>query len=308
MMFFAFFLTISVAIAAGVSASEVQVNHVEHQVRPDCGRKCKFILCKANGRDEPTPFPPRILLRDPIAFPPFVCRKDIKLNAVLSTGEALVRPVRSKGKFTRISKFRPKGLRPPFSKNHLEVADISFPPLPGKQGIIRNEPSGTQDKFINDLCVQLPITRYQIKKGNKLREVAGKKNDCVTFVTIAPKLVIEFTWNSGDDFDMEVKEPSGFVISLSKPRSPSGRLLGDNNIGLCGSTDNGKEQVRYLRGDGFKGGKYTVKVTHANNCGKGPTDYNLYVIKEGFVIANTGGTSNKNNGKTVVNFSFTADD
>lgn len=300
-----FFLALSLAL----SASSVQLSPVEHQFRPDCGKQCKFILCKPNGLDEPTPFPPRILLRDPIAFPPFVCRKDISLESVLATGEAKVRPAKSKGKFTPISKYNPKGLSPKYPKNYFVATQaIDFPPLPGKQGISRQSNEGNQDENINNLCVLLPITRYSFKKGTKIRTRKGKKNDCVAFISIAPKLLIEFTWDSGDDFDLEVKEPSGFKISRRKPRSPSGRLLGDNNIGLCDVTDNGKEQVRYLRNEGFAGGEYTVTVKHANNCGKGPTEYKVYVIKEGSVVVSRSGTSNKDGGARVLSFKFTVDD
>lgn len=61
---------------------------------------------------------------------------------------------------TLISKWRPAGLSPKFSKGYFKVFKIPF--LGGKQSVGRLALKGNQERFFDDKRVVLPITSYDI--------------------------------------------------------------------------------------------------------------------------------------------------
>lgn len=273
-----------------------------------CGAQCNFRLCKANVDQELAPIGRRILLRDPrVALPPFLCRKDLTLVKVRRVGQAKVAP-NGKGpkKFTPISKYRPFGLTNPFPRKYFGLFDINFPPLPGKVGVGRLGNVGNQDDFADDLCVLLPIKRFDVMERFNVRTVKGKRDDCVAFRTWSPKLLIELTWASSDDFDLFVTEPNNNIISRLKTNSGTGGRLINDNVGACDVNDlTGKEQVRWLKRDNPLMGKYTVTIRHFTKCSSNiETKWNIAVIAKGKFLTGKSGTSNMGGNSVVTTLTF----
>lgn len=184
-----------------------------------------------------------------------------------------------------------------------------FPPLPGKFGIARQSNRGNQEKFVNDLCVIFPIRRYErLMRDGSLDRIVQSRNrsDCVSFRSVAPQLLIEFTWNTPDDFDLEVEEPDTNVIDRSTPNSQTGgRLNNDNNVGVCDTNKTGREQVRWLRTGSPLPGEYSIMIRHFGSCGNGPTTWSVAVINVQTVLKFETGTSNLDNNELVTTITFT---
>lgn len=65
---------------------------------------------------------------------------------------------------------------------------------------------------MDDLCIMLPITRYRVLDVNRtvVRRVETRERiDCISIRVRAPLILVELTWNSADDLDLEVTEPNG---------------------------------------------------------------------------------------------------
>lgn len=279
---------------------------------PRCGDFCAFRLCKADeNRSLLDEVGPVVLLRDENqARDPFVCRKVITdparfLNVsvdVLKTRQAEVHPISerrvSPRPFVQISKYRPSGLSPRFPKNYFKLSEIGrgfFPAVPSGLGLSRRKSVGNQEKFVGDLCVKLPVTSYNElnRKGKITRRITNskKEEDCISFRTRVPKILIELTWNSPDDFDVTVKEPNRNIVSSKNPRSESGaRLIKDSNVGECGSNVQGIEQIRWLQNGNPKKGTYTIVVRQFLSCGP-PSKWILTVVVDGRKILSRQGTA-----------------
>lgn len=291
---------------------------------PRCGDMCAFRFCQANGfRTVFAEAGPRLLLRDAnVASHPFVCRKviedprtffnrSIRVNKV---GQAEVHPAALRGEsprpFVKISKFSPSGLSPKFGKKYFTLREINrFPPIPGEKGISRQMSTGNQEDFVDDLCVKIPVTSYDLLNEDltldKRIRRTSQPEDCVSFRSLLPKILIELTWDSSDDFDLSVKEPNGEKINFNNDRSGTGgRLINDQNVGRCGLDPDGREQIRWLVTDSPDVGKYVVTVKHFKNCGNGPTNWSLAVIINGKAEVFKTGTSNKDDNKKVVKAKF----
>lgn len=311
------------ALLAVASATSL-ANTAVHQEKPRCGDFCTFHFCKADGRR--TVFEnvgPRLNLRDPnVATHPFVCRKIVTepgnfLNQTIKvrkTAEAEVHPAEDRDQsprpFVKISQYSPAGLSPRFSKKYFGLQEISaFPPIPGEKGISRKGSRGNQEDFVDDLCVILPVKSYDLFKenGSLDRRVRTKqRNDCVSFRSSAPTILIELTWDNSDDLDVSVKEPNGNVLSFRKPNSASGgRLILDQNVGRCGEDPDGREQVRWGREGSPDRGTYEVTVRHFSNCNSTPpTNWFLAVIIDGKLQTTASGRSNRDNNKKIKKITF----
>lgn len=313
------------AALLSVASATAIANTAVHQGKPRCGDICTFYFCKADGRR--TVFEdvgPRLIVRDPnVATHPFVCRKIVTdpsnfLNQtvkVRKTGEAEVHPAEDRGQsprpFVPISKYSPAGLSKKFSKKYFSLREINrFPPIPGESGISRLPSRGNQEDFVDDLCVLLPVKAYDLFKesGSLDRRVkrTNQREDCLSFRTTAPRILIELTWDSSDDLDVSVEEPDGNVVSFRKPNSPNGgRLILDQNVARCGEDPDGREQVRWGRDGNPKKGSYEVTIKHFNNCGGKATKWSLAVVIDGKLKLFKNGKSNRDNNKRITRTSFT---
>lgn len=283
-----------------------------------CGEVCTFYFCKADGKR--TVFDqvgPRLLLRDPnVATNPFVCRKiggGINQGVkVVKTGEAMVHAAVDRTKspppFVKISQYSPPGLSPKYPKKYFTLKSIGFPPIPGEKGISRSSSSGNQNKFADDLCVKIPIKKYNLLKndGSIDRQVKSKApEDCVSFRSVVPRILVELTWDSSDDFDVSVTEPNGNKISFLKTTSPTGGKLNlDQNVDRCGQDPDGREQIRWLLDSNPLSGMYEVEVKHNRKCNNAATRWTLAVIIDGKLNLIKRGRSRKGKNMSVLKTKF----
>lgn len=277
-----------------------------------CGEFCNFRWCSANDVRTVSQPGRSLLLRDGgIASNPFVCRRVVERKGednineavrVLKTGEAEVHPAKDRSQmpppFVRISKYRPPGLKPRFPKDYFSLQRINFPPIPGEKGFARKGSVGNQEDFVDDLCVLIPIKSYTVmtEQQEEVKNVRTRERaDCLSVRTIAPLLLVELTWNSGDDLDLSIREPNGNVIDFRKRKSSTGgRLIGDQNPGRCREqAPNGREQIRWLRSDSPESGDYKITIRHFENCGFGASTWSLAVALRGQNLFFKRKTSNK---------------
>lgn len=205
--------------------------------------------------------------------------------------------------FVRISQYLKGSVTRKFPWNYFSIAKLTErPKLPGEVGITRRTSVGNQENFLNGLCVNLPITKYDILKnsGGVAKSVSNsrKSEDCVSFRTAIPSILIELTWQSADDIDLSVLEPNGNRISFRDDKSvkTGGRLVNDQNVARCGEDSTGREQIRWIvdNKDNLEPlkGNYRVQIRHWKNCGNGPTKWNLAIIVRGKLIFRDSGVSN----------------
>lgn len=288
-----------------------------------CASFCAFRWCDANGLKTFSESNKRtLILRDEnTGSIPFVCRRFIKEPGqdisesvrISKVGQAEVHPFadvrQDPAPFVKIAKYRPEGLSPRFRSDYFTLRSIQFPPVPGEKGLARKGSVGNQEEFMDDLCMLLPIKKYNVlaDDGTVLREVTtNERNDCIAARVRAPVILIELTWNSDDDFDLEVTEPNGEKLSFRNRRSATkGKYISEVGTGSCSSQNtDGREQVRWLPNGNAEDGRYRFKVTHFRSCGFGSTTWNLAVIVNGKVVQNKRGQSDKGNGEKVTQGSF----
>lgn len=279
---------------------------------PPCTRFCVYRFCKINGN--PVRQPRRLLLRDAgVGTPPVVCTKQRfgpQLARVIRSGQALVGPPSvDPQNFVPISRWRPTGLSPRFKRTYFKISPIIFPTFPGKFGISREASLGNQEEFLDNLCVQVPLTKFVLFNGvdNSTRTVKSRKRtDCVAFLATRALILIELVWNSADDFDVTLMEPSGFVISRLQLRSPTkGKSLGDFPRTACSPLNTGREQIVYRTDSNPLKGEYKVEVRHFTNCQVGATSYNLAVIVNGTNVLNRSGLDDNDDDAVIVSENFT---
>lgn len=204
--------------------------------------------------------------------------------------------------------FRPKGLLERFPTKYFVFRKIKFPAPRGRFGIARKKPRGNQEKFTDGLCVTMPVKKYAIIQadGSETRVVASNlASSCVKFAAKVPRILIELTWSTGDNFDIEVIEPDGSRINRNSLKSDNeGRLNRDRNVDACDDARNGREQVIWPL-DASKlplNGKYRLKIIHRGNCGTGRTEWAVAVVINARTVLFRGGKSNapSSNAGTVV--------
>lgn len=204
-----------------------------------------------------------------------------------------------------LSEWRPVGLRIPFQKNFFYTKRI---PGNDKSGLTFRTPRQNQHKFMNDVCVILPIKEYQRFVNGKFKKVRIQgSQECLAVVIEVPTVVVELQWFSGDDMDLSVREPKGYRLSKDYKRRTSrcGRFVKDNGVDSCGLFGAVKERVQYrLPCERFQRGRYTATVKHFANCGNGSTPYVLRVIVNGRLKKNVYGVSNKDKDAWVTDIPF----
>ena len=287
--FLALFVIFSLAIAA-----------------PTCDDMCEFRWCKVHPGNPPAPPGRKILLRDPnVASHPVVCLPGTTgLGDILKTGEARVRLASSSGPFTPISSYG-SGVRPSFAKKYFQLQEVSaFPPVPGKYGLAHGKSKGNQEKFVDNLCVIIPITKYVL--GGSVVNTRDPKS-CISLTTVRPTILAEMTWDAGDDLDLRIIEPDGNEIYHGDRVSPTGgKLIHDTNVGGCGERTVGREQIRWLADSAPLNGKYTVQVRHYNRCpSPAPKpNWSLSIIINGKLMQTESGESDLDDDAVIYETTF----
>lgn len=283
-----------------------------------CATFCKFRFCLVNGEDTRTPFSPNILTRNPDrASLPFLCTassEDGVLGRIRKAGQALVARGRSRSPrtFVPISEYMSGVVRPGFKRNTFRLRPIGFPFSDGRFGVSRRKNRGNQNCFLDNLCVYIPLLRYDLVGVDGKRRVIRSTDveDCASFRSISGEIVIEVLWDSDDDFDVELTEPNGNVISRTRLLSPSGgRFIIDANFNVCGVRSVGREQITYRKRSivSPQTGSYGVRIIHFASCdptGKTVTNYSLAISVRGSLVKNVRGSSSVGNGTLVAVESF----
>lgn len=265
--------------------------HSQRVSRTVCGTRCRFALCSRNqinffGAPNTGTFPT-------------ICRRNENIGQILRVGESFVQ---LPGGNVRISQWRPEGLTPNFPRKFF------FPTrIPGEEnsGLAKRRSRGTQHGFTQERCFELPILEYErIVNGTVVRKMAGKRQDCLAFFSRVPDIVVEAQWKSGDDFDLEVTEPGGALVS-NAGRTTCGKLTNDNNVDTCDFRKVGNERIQFDKScNAFNNGKYVARLRHGRNCGDGPSMWELRIVVDGALVKKTSGSSNDNNGRVVTELSF----
>lgn len=269
-----------------------------------CGAQCQFRLCDPFGLALRRG--PNMLIRPPgrLSYGS-VCKPGQQIGYVLRTGEPLL--ALENGDMITISKWRPRKLSPNFLKNTFRV-----PKNPGRRSsaIATSELQGNQFKFLEDSCIIFPIIKYELLDRRRRRvkrfvKTNGSERDCVSFQTRTAAILVDLTWNSDDDFDVQITEPDGVTLSRFQPETKTGRINGDANSDACGLVDFGRETARYLTTtDGVKKGIYRAEARHNMNCGGGGTKWKLEVSIDGKVVETKEGFSNGGLGDMVGRIRF----
>jgi len=270
------------------------------RMAPKCGGGCRFEFC--DGKKNIIIGAPDIHLTDSI------CKKDgTNIGVVGQTGQAKVKAAGSS--LTKISKYSPAGLNQNFSPSFFKAFSI---PMTGTSGVGHEVPQQNQNKFLDNLCVVLPLRSYQKLNGAGAlidNVHTSDPKDCIKFTTTVPKLLFELTWNTADDLDLHVIEPNGFEIFFGDRVSPvtGGELLEDDNVGICGTTEkeDGLERVFYASDGALcEEGEYTIRAQHWNNCGNGKTHWRLRIFEFGKLKVIKSGTSNMDGNAIIHEIKF----
>lgn len=211
----------------------------------------------------------------------------------------------------RINKFRRETVSPNYPKDFIFMREISFPPMPGNYSYARLDPHGNQDEILNDVCLKIPFFKYAVVEndGTQGPIVNGRtdSSSCASFLALTGNILVELTWDTGDDFDLSVKTPSGETIDKDNRQVGSGRLVNNNNEDKCDEMlPNGREQAVWnYRDEVPEPGTYTITVRHKTKCAKGvKTNWSLAVIVMGENVSFRKGVS-KRPRRDVIEVPFT---
>lgn len=103
---------------------------------------------------------------------------------------------------------------------------------------------------------------------------------------------VTLTWNSDDDVDLHVIDPSGERIwYLDRFATSGGNLDRDDNVAVCGADPEpgGVENIFWPAG-GAPTGTYTVEIYSYNDCAPANTDWTLQVFVDGVLVIDDSGT------------------
>lgn len=120
-------------------------------------------------------------------------------------------------------------------------------------------------------CFVLPIIQFQIRRRFlRVNGIGGRRADCIAFTAELPVVVVQLTWDSADDLDLVVFDPSGEELSVaSAVETASGTLLADDGVSRCGELGVKGREVSVYRGAATRTGQYVALVKHWENCGSG---------------------------------------
>jgi hypothetical protein len=112
---------------------------------------------------------------------------------------------------------------------------------------------------------------------------------------------ITLTWQTNDDIDLHVIDPSGFEIYYADPIAPSGGSLDRDN--LCMNMEIGRPENVYWPMDVAPSGEYIVKVHYYGACERERTvDWTVRIVRSGEVETFTGSLTQAGETQTVTSF------
>ena len=260
----------------------------------NCARQCLFRFCRFNQAQ---------LFGAPLKSNfPTICRRNQDISRIISVGEASIKLPNNTQ--IPISQWRPDGLNPPLPKRHFKIR-----PVFGEEnsGLVVSPARGNQNEFVNERCFLLPILKYERKFGNSVRVVNTKSRSgsCLAFTSRTRDVMFEAQWFSGDDFDLEIVEPDGEVLGSSNRNTVCGMFVRDINVDACDLVSMGTELASYNRGcSGFQRGEYQAVLRHTDNCGKGPSKWEIRVSVAGRLRKTVTGISDGSGGTVAGRMTF----
>ncbi len=119
-------------------------------------------------------------------------------------------------------------------------------------------------------------------------------------LTVPPDIVlgtgdvqVTLLWNSGEDLDLHVTDPTGFELYFSTARapstSPSGGQLDQDDTAGCGTPSATHVENIFWPEGGAPTGQYEAWVKNYRGCGP-PASYQLRITVAGTVVYNDGGS------------------
>lgn len=258
-----------------------------------CESFCRFRFCANLIRDGVLLHPENraLLLGLPdAALGPIPClvRKNqrVVLLSNVTGGEATVSPVFSEVPFKLVSQYEQEAAGKPFPTDYFKWVDNDSN---GRQSVARRPSQAQQDEVIDQVCVRMPISSYEIRRRNtsaRKRKNTSARRACIGFRTQVPALIVDFEWSSSNDFDIRLVEPNGFEINRFgfNTISPNkGRLIADVGGPTC-QVEFGREQIRYLRKESVVDpGVYEIRVDHLRACST-VSSYKLRVLLNGRIM------------------------
>lgn len=206
----------------------------------------------------------------------------------VSVAEAFVSKLRSGNPFVPISEYSPATLDTPFPRRYFKVKSLPG----GEQWLTRAPSTAIQYRETHGLCVRLPITAYTPirKSGLPGRRVTDTtEQDCVSMRIYGSKLQIDMSWNTTDDFDLIVREPSGKSVFRGSNLSPSGGRLRKDAVPSCNSKSRkgspARETVTYSIDADVQSGRYFVRAKQFLSCQLTDTKVIVTVVIDGLVVA-----------------------
>lgn len=277
------FLFAILSVALGSADADLDAVDRQFRVAP-CGEFCRFRQCNFNGNRITLPKASFQILGAPQKSQlPYICLPGESVGEILRTGEASVRQGRS---FVPISRWRPAGLRRNFPAQFLRAFGTPFLP---HSGVGPSGSNANQYSFLHNQCWILPIRRYQkinLANGRVTGRVdVNGRNQCVAFRSTAPAIQVQLSWDTQDDFDLEIIEPDGDKLNFGNKRTEHGRFNGDNNVGFCSTKLLfGREDAVYFPSPNIEKGRYRVIVRHFTKCATRPTNWTVRVVVNGRVV------------------------
>lgn len=266
-----------------------------------CPHRCSYSLCTYAYDHSIIHGVQSTILRAPSTVAlPFICNSEGDPIRRPISGEALIYAAST---FTPISQFRPSGLHPRFTRRHFTSAPVNFPKYPIMRGLKRKNSRGNQESYLNGLCVYMPIGASTRPTEGMASIDSGK---CVQFVTKVPKLLVQFSWNSADDFDIFLREPNGNVINLFRRSSASGAEMSEDlNGGSCSPVGGGWEEIVWSQDAAPLSGLYRMRMEQNVVCDTNPTEWKLKVTLNGKEIVSEKGVSRSKYPTVVRKLGFT---
>lgn len=168
-------------------------------------------------------------------------------------------------------------------------------------GVAHETPQGNQASVADGRCFVLPVVRFRIRRRFiTYNGIGGRRADCVAFTAELPVVVVELTWDSPDDLDLVVFDPSGEELSVSSAvETRTGTLLADDGVSKCGEPRARGREVSVYRGAAVRTGQYVALAKHWENCGNGAR-WRLRVSVRGKTVAMKSGYSRADDDLLVI--------